>query len=54
MNKPLISVALTTYNGEKYLSEQLESIINQDYKNFEIIISDDNSKDKTIEIINDY
>jgi glycosyltransferase involved in cell wall biosynthesis len=53
MNK-LISVAMATYNGSKYLSEQLDSIINQAYKNIEIIIVDDFSSDNTIEIIKNY
>ncbi len=53
MNK-LISIAMTTYNGEKFLKEQLNSIINQTYKNLEIIICDDCSTDNTINIINEY
>lgn len=48
---PLVSVAMATYNGEKYIAEQLESIINQTYKNIEIIITDDASSDNTIAII---
>lgn len=51
-NKPLVSIALCTFNGEKYLYEQLKSIVNQDYPNLEIIIVDDKSTDKTLEIIN--
>ncbi len=54
MNEPLISVALCTYNGEKYLAEQLDSIIGQSYKNIEVVIVDDASTDKTVEIINSY
>ncbi|MFT6388109.1 MAG: glycosyltransferase involved in cell wall biosynthesis [Cellvibrionaceae bacterium] len=50
MNKT-ISVALATYNGEKYLQELLESLAKQTYLPFELIISDDNSSDKTIAII---
>ena len=46
-----ISVAMATYNGEKYIKEQLESIIKQLDKNDEIIISDDGSTDNTISII---
>ena len=45
------SVILCTYNGEKYIYEQLNSIINQSVKVDEIIISDDCSKDKTLSII---
>lgn len=48
--KPLISVALCTFNGEEYVEEQLLSIIEQTVQVDEIIISDDNSVDKTIEI----
>lgn len=46
-----VSVALATYNGEKFIQEQLESIMNQTYQVDEIIICDDASSDKTIEII---
>lgn len=49
-----ISVCITTYNGEKYLKEQLDSIICQLKENDEIIISDDGSSDGTIEIINQF
>lgn len=48
------SVALCTYNGEKYLAEQLDSILSQDIAVDEIIIFDDCSFDKTWEILNDY
>lgn len=49
-----IDILLATYNGEKYLKEQIESILNQTYKNFRLIISDDCSKDSTREIIKEY
>ena len=49
-----IDVLLATYNGEKYLAEQIESILNQTYKNIRILISDDCSKDNTREIIKEY
>lgn len=51
---PLISVIMATYNGEKYLLEQLNSIVKQTYKNTEIIISDDASTDSTVEIIKQF
>jgi glycosyltransferase involved in cell wall biosynthesis len=54
MREPLISVVLCTYNGEKFLSEQLDSIITQSYKKLEIIIVDDCSNDTTPDIINSY
>jgi glycosyltransferase involved in cell wall biosynthesis len=44
---PFVSVILCTYNGEKYLRQQVESILKQSYKNFELIISDDLSTDNT-------
>lgn len=49
-----IDILLATYNGEKYLKEQIDSILNQTYKNIHIIISDDCSKDSTREILNQY
>jgi glycosyltransferase involved in cell wall biosynthesis len=54
MAEPLISIALCTYNGEKYLKEQLDSIIDQTYRNLEIIIVDDCSLDSTFGIIKKY
>ena len=45
---------MATYNGEKYLAEQLDSIINQTYHNWNLLIRDDNSTDRTLEIIQDY
>lgn len=50
--KSLVSVVIPTYNQEKFIVETINSVINQTYKNLEIIISDDCSTDKTIEIIN--
>jgi glycosyltransferase involved in cell wall biosynthesis len=52
--KPLVSIALCTYNGERFLREQLDSIINQSYPNIEIIAVDDCSSDKTVEILREY
>lgn len=51
---PLISIVLCSYNGEKYISEQIESILNQTFKDLEIIISDDRSTDETINIVQAY
>ena len=53
-NNPLVSVVMSVYNGEKYLREAIESILSQTYKNFEFIIIDDGSKDKSLKIINSY
>lgn len=49
-----VSVLLATFNGEKYLKEQIDSLLQQTFQDFAIYISDDNSSDKTVEIINDY
>jgi glycosyltransferase involved in cell wall biosynthesis len=50
MSKPLISAGLAVYNGEKYLSELLESVIAQTFSDFELIISDNASTDRTADI----
>lgn len=52
--EPKISVALCTYNGEKFIEQQLDSILNQTIAVDEIIICDDCSKDNTISIVNKY
>ena len=51
---PLVSVAMTTYNGEKFLREQIDSILNQTYQNLEIVICDDCSTDHSLEILKSY
>ena len=50
-SSPLISVVMTTYNHEKYIGEAIESVINQTVEDFELIIVNDGSTDKTEEII---
>lgn len=50
----MISIAMTTYNGSKYLQKQLDSILNQSISDFELIICDDNSNDGTFEILKNY
>ncbi len=50
MNNQLVSICIPTYNGAKFLQESLDSVNAQSYKNIEVIISDDNSTDDTIEI----
>ncbi len=49
-----IDILLATYNGEKFIKEQLDSILNQTYTNFRLLISDDNSTDNTKNIIKEY
>jgi glycosyltransferase involved in cell wall biosynthesis len=51
---PLVSIALCTYNGEKFLVKQLDSILNQNYINIEVIITDDCSSDTTRQILETY
>ena len=47
---PTISIIIPIYNTEKYIEECLQSCINQTYRNFEIIIIDDNSSDGSLDI----
>ena len=54
METVLISIAVCTYNGEKYLAEQLDSLVGQDYSNLEIVIVDDCSSDKTYNLLEQY
>ena len=49
-----IDILLATYNGEKYLKEQLDSILMQTYSNFRLLISDDCSNDSTKDILKEY
>ncbi|SDB22193.1 Glycosyltransferase involved in cell wall bisynthesis [Flavobacteriaceae bacterium MAR_2010_188] len=54
MNYPLISICIPTYNGARYISEAMDSAINQNFPNLEIIVSDDASTDSTLEIVEDF
>ena len=49
-----VVVLLSTYNGEKYLREQLNSLINQSYKDVDILVRDDGSSDSTKKILDEY
>lgn len=51
---PLVSIVIATYDGEKFLEKQLESIFLQTYPNLEIVIIDDGSTDGTLSIVNKY
>ena len=53
-SKPLVSIGLPVYNGERFLRESLNSLLAQDYDNFEILISDNASTDSTSEICREY
>lgn len=50
----MISIGMTTYNGEKYLREQIDSILQQTFDDFELIICDDCSTDNTKQILQEY
>lgn len=54
MGLPLVSVVMCTYNGDRFLKEQVDSILEQDYPNFELIISDDASSDNTRNVLKLY
>ena len=52
--KPLVSIIMNCYNGEKYLEDSLKSIINQTYKNWELIFWDNKSTDNSKKIFKSY
>ena len=49
-----VSIVLPVYNCEKYVRHTIESVLNQDYKNWELIVVNDASTDKTAEILEEY
>lgn len=51
---PLVSIAMATYNGERFLRQQLDSIYAQTYPNIEVLVSDDRSVDGTVRILEEY
>ncbi|GAA3571932.1 glycosyltransferase family 2 protein [Snuella lapsa] len=51
MELPLVSVCIPTFNGERFVSEAMDSVVNQTYPNLEIVVSDDASDDLTLERI---
>ena len=53
-NQGKIAILMATYNGEKNLNQQLNSILKQTYQNFVLFISDDHSSDNTLNIIRHY
>ena len=52
--QPLVSVSLVTYNQQEFIRESIESVLNQDYDNLEIVIGDDCSQDNTWAIVQEY
>ncbi len=53
-SNPLVSIVIPVHNGEKYIQESIDSCLNQTYKNIEILVVDDKSEDKTLEILKGY
>lgn len=53
-NNPLVSVFMPVYNQERYVAAALDSVLGQTYENFEIVISDDCSRDSTPQIVQDF
>ena len=51
---PKVSIIIPTYNGEKYIKESIESVLNQTYNDWELIIVNDSSTDNTLSILKDY
>lgn len=54
INENLVAILMATFNGEKYIVEQIDSIINQSFKSWTLYIRDDGSSDGTMAIIQDY
>lgn len=54
MNTPMVSVCIPTYNGERFIENAIKSVLMQTYTDFELLIIDDASTDKTVDIINSF
>ena len=53
-SNPLVSILLPVFNGQAFLSEAIESMLSQSYKNFELIVIDDQSTDSSLRIAESY
>ncbi len=53
-NQPLVSIIMPTYNSENTVKESISSVLQQTYSNWELIISDDNSTDQTVEVVKNF
>ena len=54
MNKPLISISMPAYNTERYIFDSIQSVVDQTYQNWELLVIDDCSKDNTKSIIQNF
>lgn len=54
MEKPKVLILLAAYNGEPYIRQMIESVLNQTHQNFQLILSDDGSRDATAQILAEY
>ena len=54
VDKPLVSVIMPAFNAEAYIKEAIQSILDQTYPNFELLICDDGSSDKTVEVVDSF
>lgn len=54
MSAPAVSVLMTAYNRERYVASSIESVLGQTFENFELIVVDDRSSDRTVEIAREY
>lgn len=54
MKAPVLSVCIPVYNGAEFISEAIDSVLNQDYTDFELLIIDNHSTDSTVEIVKKY
>ena len=50
----MVDILMATYNGGKYIAEQIDSILNQNYNDWKLYIRDDGSKDNTVNIVKEY
>ena len=54
IENPLVTVLLNCYNAQDTISKAIKSVLSQTYKNIELIVWDDGSKDKTLEIVKSF